>query len=175
MRMTMVDADELQKRLRASMPIRLDYVDPFTQQPVSLFKEDVIRLLFVKLEDFSADAQMMPALYVEFARAQRACEYAKQFAEGTYRAWKAQLSEGARANAKKSDVKFTEAMGEAAYRTHPDYAKMSSEPSRWELYGNLFADLKEAVKLKERVMDGALRNVWEHEVLQRSANAPRRG
>jgi len=171
MRMTLAGVDELQKMLKASMPVRLDYVDPFTQQQVVLLKEDVIRLLLVNVHDLVTDAAILPGLLVEFSRAQRACEYSETYSEGVYRQWKAQLVEKARAAAKGKDEKFTEAMGENAYRTHPDYAKVSSEPARWKLYGNLFSDLKEAVQLKGQILNGQLRNLGNHDRLMATADA----
>lgn len=171
MRMTLQGVDEILRKITSSpMPVKLDYVDPFTSQPTVLYKEDLIRLLVPNVHDLVSDAQVLPPLYVELSRAQRACEFSAKFAEARYRQWKSDLANKARDAAKKKEEKFTEAMGEEAYRTHKDYAAMSSESSRWELYASLLSDVKEAVKLKGQLLNGQLHNVMTHERLMQAGD-----
>jgi len=155
-----VRAAEIVRRLKLSMPVHLTMSDPFTGQPYTLSKENLLALLALDVTRLTFEGQVVPALHGEIARAQRACEGEAIKAEVAYRKWKAQIAAQTRAQ----DGRVTEKMVEESYRQRAEYETMSEAPERWNLLARLFGDLKDSVRLKgemikaqERSLDAAAR------------------
>lgn len=164
MQLKLLTLNELMDRVRTQMPINLTVPDPFSGQPIQVHREDVMRIMVIDGGNLLADGQVLAAHFVEFARAQRACEYSAEYAERGYKKWRAQRSNELRHSAKTKETKApTVAETEDAYRVHADYERVSSEPARWLMLAGIFEDLKNAMQIKSRVLTAQLHNLNDYE------------
>lgn len=151
------EASEIAKRLRSEMPISLTLHDPVSGQPYTIERDNILRMLVVDAPNIITEAQMVPLLYGEMARAQRACERAASSAERSFVGWKASVAAEARSKAAKEGGKITNDAASEAYRTHPDYAEKANLATYYEKLAGLFEDFKKAFDIKGRMIEAVLR------------------
>lgn len=145
------------KKLRADMPVRLTIHDPISGAEFTIERENMLAHLVVDVNDVLADAQTVAMFYAECARAQRACERAAATGEREFVAWKAYVSGEARR--KSGDKKITVAETEDAYRTHKDYQTKAGVQTYYTALAGLFEDLKMAFSIKSRMIDAVMRGM----------------
>lgn len=151
---TLSTVQDVVKRLRAEMPMKLSLLDPVTGQAFVIDRENLLALLVVDVRDVMSDAQTVAMLYAECARAQRACERAAAAAEREFTSWKSEVAGAARA---RSEKKITVAEAEDAYRTHADYASKAGAAAYYVALAGLFDDFKMAFSIKARMIEAVMR------------------
>lgn len=156
MTMTSVYASmgEIVKRLKLEMPLQVKIHDPITGHEVTLARENLLAMLVIDTPNLIYDSQWLSALYMEMARARRACERASAHADRQFVKWKAEIAAQARAKAEK---KLTGAEAEEAYRTHPEYEDRASVSAYYKTLADLFEDAMTAFQLKGRMIEAQSR------------------
>lgn len=156
MTMTSVFASqaEIVKRLKLEMPVQVKIHDPITGHEVTLARDNLLAMLVIDTPNLVYDSQWLAALYMEMARARRACERAAAHADRQFVKWKAEIASQARA---KSEKKLTSDQAEEAYRTHPDYEERASVGAYYKTLAELFEDAMQAFTLKSRMIEAQSR------------------
>jgi hypothetical protein len=139
------------------MPVMLTMRDPFSGNPYTISKENLLALLVLDTARLTFEGQVVAALHAEIARASRACESEAMYAEIAYRKWKATHAMAMRSG----ETKMTEKAIEESYRVKAEYEEMSSAPERWNLLARLFADLRDSVRLKAEMIKAHERSLDE--------------
>ncbi len=178
-----VTGRDLVERAKLAMPISVTYLDPFTEEPITLARENLYTLLAIDTNDIVLEGQILPVLYAEMGRFQRAAEFAAARAERDFRKWKAARGEEFRAKIAKGPVKKT-ATGktatrqtptvtetEAFYRSHKDYDSFHDEPEKLNAQSKIFEDLKKSFGIKARIAEEQSRTVRGYEGVERSVQA----
>lgn len=145
---------EIVKRLRLDMPVKVKIHDPITGQEVAIDRENLLGMLVIDTPNLVLDSQWLAALYMEMARARRACERASAHAEREFVKWKAEVAAEARKSAEK---KLTNDQAAEAYRTHPEYEKRAAVGAYYKTLADLFEDAMNAFQLKARMVDAQSR------------------
>ena len=116
-----VPASEIVRRLKLHMPVRLDgLIDPLGNE-FSIDRDNLMALLTTDIDALPFDNQSVSPLYMEMARAQRACEWGAEQLGVRYVRWKAQRAMELRTKREaEGDKKPTVAESEEFYRTHDD-------------------------------------------------------
>jgi succinyl-CoA synthetase beta subunit len=170
--MAYANPKKLLKQLKLSMPVAVTLEDPVSGSPITLAYENLHSLLLVDVNALVLEEQVIASLYAEMARFQRAAEYAASKADGRYRAWRAQIQDEAREEAKASGKKAPTVKAlEDAYRGHADYDAKSNEGKRLEAIAGLFDDLKWAFRMKADVMREQSRIIGGYESVERAEAA----
>jgi hypothetical protein len=155
-----VPASEIVRRLKLSMPVHLDgLVDPLGNE-FSIHRENLMELLTTDIDALPFDNQSVSPLYMEMARAQRACEWGADQLDTRYVRWKAQKAAEFRDAAEK---KPTVAEVEGFYRQHDEYVEMVDAPKSLRVLSNLFADAKNAFLMKARAQEHQSKLMAGHE------------
>ena len=141
---------EVVSRLKLSMPVKATLRDPISGAEFTVERDNILALLVVDTPNLLYESQSCSALYMDCARAKRACERASAVAEREFIAWKASTSAAARA---KSDTKITDKAAEEAYRTHPDYLKKADLPAYYKTLADVFEDAMNAFQMKAKMID----------------------
>jgi hypothetical protein len=145
---------EVVKRLRLNMPVVCTIHDPITGNEVRIERENLLGMLVIDTPNLVLDSQWLAAMYMEMARARRACERASAHAERDFVRWKAEVSAEAR---RKSDKKLTNDEAAEAYRTHPDYERRAAVSAYYKTLSDLFEDAMNAFQLKAKMVDAQSR------------------
>lgn len=153
---------EIVRRVKLEMPISVTYLDVFSQSPITCSRDNVLAMLVSDVANIVVERQMNAALYVEFARFQRAAEFAAAQAEAGYRRWKAQRAAECREKWK-GDKKPTKEEVESFYRNHDDYMSVASLPDQLRAQAGLFADIKEGFKMKSYAQSDQSASMRGHE------------
>ncbi len=162
---------ELVRKLKMYLPVTVTLSDPITGAPFVLERDNVLSDLIVDTVNLGAEVQTLSAHFVEFARAQRACEVSAAKAEAAYRRWKSQAMAQYRKDKIAAGEKApTVAQQEAHYRGLPDYEEMEHEPARLTALAGLFGDIKQAFRIKSDVMRNQIDNLRGYESVARTAN-----
>lgn len=173
------------QRLRTQLPLSVILTDPFTKQSLEVKRENVLQEFIVDTANLGMESQMVPALYVEFARLERAAEYSADVAAAKYTQWKSERASefrafapdapapASKARGKKADdgepkpVKVTNAQAEEYYRSHEDYLSVRDEEMRLRALQGLFAACREGMQMKSRMIDSQHRSVRGYEGVER--------
>lgn len=145
---------EIVKRLKLDMPVKVTIHDPITGAEVRLDRDNLLAMLVIDTPNLVYDSQWLSALYMEMARARRACERASAHAERQFVKWKAEIAAQARS---KSEKKLTGAEAEEAYRTHAEYEERASVSAYYKTLADLFEDAMQAFTLKSRMIEAQSR------------------
>lgn len=153
---------DIVRHLRLEMPVVVKIHDPITSKECEINRDNLLGLLVVDAPNLAYDAQWLAALYMEMARARRACERASAVAERAFVKWKAQKAADARAAAAASGKKITVAEAEEAYRTHAEYEDRAGAQSYYATLASLFEDAMQAFQIKARMVDVVSRTMGGH-------------
>jgi hypothetical protein len=148
------------RRLKLELPVSVTYEDPFTGEPITCHRDNMLALLVVDTHNLVVEGQTCAALYAEMGRFARAAEYAAGKADTAYVRWKAEKANEARG---KSKAKLTKEQVENFYRTHDEYEQYANEPKKLLAQAGLFEDLRWAFKLKGETHSDQTRLLGGHE------------
>ena len=141
---------EVISRLKLSMPVKATLRDPISGVEFTVDRENILALLVVDTPNLLYESQSCSALFMDMARAKRACERAAAVAEREFVSWKAATSAAARS---KSETKITDKAAEEAYRTHPDYLKKADLSAYYKTLADVFDDAMSAFQMKAKMID----------------------
>lgn len=144
-------------RLKLKMPINVRIQDPITGDLIQVDRENLLALLVIDTPNLVYDSQILSALFMEMARARRACERAAALADRSFVRWKAQVSTEARLKKGPNGKTITGDEAKEAYRTHPEYEDKANAPAYWQALASLFEDACRAFELKARMIESQSR------------------
>ncbi len=147
----------IKSKLKLSFPLNIKLPDPVTGEDWTVVRDDIYNLLLSDPSQLLLEGQTVAALYLEAARMQRACSRAANKADVAYRQWRSQIANAfvAAEKAENDGKKPPDKSIEAHYRAHQHYEHYSSVPDFYKNLANLFSDMKEAFKLKAKMIDSA--------------------
>lgn len=154
-----VSPTDIVRRLKLHMPVHLDLVDPLGNE-FSIQRDNLMALLTTDIDALPFDSQSISPLYMEMARAQRACEWGAEQLATAYVRWKAQKAAEFRDKAEK---KVTVAEVESYYRQHPEYEEKALAPESLRALAGLFLDAKNAFLMKARAQEHQFTLLRGHE------------
>lgn len=145
----------IKNKLKLSFPLNIKLPDPVTGEDWTITRDDIYSLLLSDPSQLLLEGQTVAALYLEAARMQRACSRAASKADVAYRQWRSQTANAfvAAEKAENDGKKPPDKSIEAHYRAHQHYEHFSSVPDFYKNLANLFGDLKEAFKLKAKMIE----------------------
>jgi hypothetical protein len=153
------------------MPIHLEgLIDPLGNE-FAIDRDNLMALLTTDIDALPFDNQSVSPLYMEMARAQRACEWGGEQLGVRFVRWKAQRA--AELRSKREDAgekKPTVAEVEEFYRCHDEYEEMAMAPKSLKVLADLFFDAKNAFLMKARSQEQQSRLTQGHEQAMRYDN-----
>lgn len=164
--MDYVRSSDIVKRLKLELPLQLTMTDPNTQQPITVDRENIHAMLVLDTSNLVFEGQMIPALYAELGRYQRAAQYEASVAASEFASWKARKVKEYR----KKNPKLAKDKAESEYRTEDDYQQMATAPERWKAIAGLLEDCRDAVRIKSYMASDQAKLMMGHEQTMRHSD-----